>query len=142
MSKPTLLAFNLHPPRAGKVRRLAARHGIQCRPVTPEEYAQPLAALCGEGELGAAPYEGPGFEDEMLYMAFFPHGLVHKLLDGFRQQQLPSVRLKAMMTETNQAWDAMELHRNLKEEEEQFRQMRAFAHQKKQAEEAQGQEAT
>lgn len=133
MSKPTLLAFNLSAERAARVRQLAARCGILYRPVAPAEYAQPLAALCGEGEPLPGSYEGPGFEEEMLYMAFFPSALVHSLLDGFRLQRLPPVRLKAMMTDTNRAWDAVELHRNLMEEAEQFRQMRDYALKKKQA---------
>lgn len=134
MSKPTLLAFNLHGERAGRIRLMASRYGIQYRPVKPEEYNQPLSTLCGQGEPGEGVYEGPGFEEEMLYMAYFPGGLVHKLLDSFRQQRMPSVKLKAMMTESNQAWDALELHRNLMEEAEQFRQMKAFAHAKKEQE--------
>ena len=56
MSKPTLLAFN-SAPSAPPGCSLAARCGIG-RPVAPAEYAQPLAALCGEGELLPGSHEG------------------------------------------------------------------------------------
>ncbi|MBQ8953791.1 MAG: DUF3783 domain-containing protein, partial [Clostridia bacterium] len=60
----------------------------------------------------------------MLVMAFFPQGLMQRFLDGFRQAGLPSVRLKAMLTDTNSRWNSCQLRAELLREEAAFRAMK------------------
>ncbi|MHC1787069.1 MAG: DUF3783 domain-containing protein [Christensenellales bacterium] len=134
MNKPILLCFNLEGERLRAIRFLALGMGIGVRPVKGEEYGQRLAGLLGREAPEVEPHIGEGFREEMLVMADFPSPLVNRFLDAFRHTHIPPVKLKALLTETNAAWDALTLHRNLSEEAEQFRRMRAFVHTQKEAE--------
>ena len=64
------------------------------------------------------------FSDEMLVMAHFRPGMLDAFLGGFRQSRIPPVKLKAMLTETNAAWTANELHTAILAEHEQMEAMR------------------
>ena len=60
----------------------------------------------------------------MLGMAHFRPGMLDAFLNGFRQSRIPSVKLKAMLTETNAAWSGARLHREIRAEHEQMEAMR------------------
>ena len=129
--KPTVLVYNLSGERAKKVKWLAMRNTILYRPVQKHEYEHLIGDLVA-GELPERPaYEGDGFQDEMLVLAHFPHPLVNRFLDAFRQTGVPSVKLKAMLTDTNSQWTSLALNKELQQEAEMFRQMKQFAHEKK-----------
>ena len=59
--------------------------------------------------------------EEMMVMGFFPQPLVSAFLDSFRQVGIPSVRLKAVLTETNMRWNSCQLRAELLREEAAFR---------------------
>ena len=83
-----------------------------------------LAVLCGlEGDEGAQGLWND-FDEEMLVMAFFTQEQMRHFLDGFRQTGLPSVRLKAVLTETNSRWNSCALRAELLKEEAAFRAMK------------------
>lgn len=122
MGDAMVLGYNLTGERGEGIRRLAEGLGIRVRMVERAEYGQTLAALAGlEPETDEA-YEGVGFEDEMMVMAFLPQGMLGKLLDGIRGAGLAPVALKAMLTPTNSRWDSLALHQELLEEYAHFHQ--------------------
>lgn len=49
MRQPVLLCYNLKDESFRKVRLAAMRFKIRIRPVSPSEYGETLAALCGMG---------------------------------------------------------------------------------------------
>lgn len=110
MKQPVLLCYNLSGEKMQKIRLAAMRLKIRVRPVEEDEYAQTVAALCGLEEKTDAAYVGAGFEDEMLVMANFPAGMMNAFLGLFRRMGIAPWRSKAMLTQTNAAWNSEKLH--------------------------------
>lgn len=123
MSQALVLCYNLEGERAQTVRALAEAAGIQPFLVPREAYAQTIGALCGLWEATDTAYEGEGFPEEMMLMAFLEKGMLNRFLDGFREAGIPSVPLKAMLTENNSQWDSLRLHAELSEEYAFFREV-------------------
>ncbi|MBQ3263444.1 MAG: DUF3783 domain-containing protein [Oscillospiraceae bacterium] len=121
---PMVLCYNLQPEKLGRLRVLALRLGIGVRVVEPDKFALPVGALAGVLETPATVEPAEPFADEMLVMAHFRPGMLDAFLNGFRQSRIPSVKLKAMLTETNAAWSAARLHREIRAEHEQMEAMR------------------
>ncbi len=128
MKPPVILMHNIEEDKKKKLRLLAMRLKIRVREVKKEELSQSLSALCGEGELSAAPYEGEGFPEELLLMAYFPQGMVNALLDGMRREHILTIRLKAVLTEHNAAWTLLHLHDELAKEDAWFRENKTPMH--------------
>ena len=91
------------------------------------EYGRALADLVAEQSAAYEPYAGEGFDSEMLVLAHFPSALINQFLDAFRQAGVPSVRLKAVLTDNNSQWHSSHLHGELSQEEAYFRAMRQEA---------------
>ncbi len=121
---PMVLCYNLQPEKLGRLRVLALRLGIGVRVVEPEQFALPVGALAGVLDTPETVEPAEPFADEMLVMAHFRPGMLDAFLNGFRQSRIPSVKLKAMLTETNAAWSAARLHREIRAEHEQMEAMR------------------
>ena len=121
---PMVLCYNLQPEKLGRLRVLALRLGIGVRVVEPEKFGLPVGALAGVMEPPETVEEAEPFADEMLVMAHFRPGMLDAFLNGFRQSRIPPVKLKAMLTETNAAWSAARLHREIRAEHEQMEAMR------------------
>jgi hypothetical protein len=134
MNKPTLLSYNLKGDRALTIRQLATDLGINVRAVEANEYGQSLRSLLGLEVPGEAVNTGEGFKEEMLVMADFPSSLINRFLDAFRQQGIPSVKLKALLTKTNSEWHSLTLHNVLLKEGAAMAQLRAQAQAKRTAE--------
>ena len=122
MKSPVLLLYNLSGEKASKIAFAAMRNGVRLRPVSPSEYGCSLGFLCGLET--AAQSDQPDealtpnaptapFRDEMLVMAFFSDAQISAFLGTLRRLKAPSVALKAILTDTNQAWDSLELNRQL-----------------------------
>ena len=121
---PMVLCYNIQPEKLARMRVLALRLGIRLCVVSPEEFALPVGALAGVAEMPEAVSPVEPFDDEMIVMAHFRPGMLDQFLNGFRQSRIPSVKLKAMLTETNAVWAAPALHAAIKEEHEQMETMR------------------
>ena len=129
-----LLSYNLDNHRAHWVDQAADRLGFVHRKVQPAAYGLTLLSFVeGEETPGIVANSAPTVEDEMLVLAFFPPAMINAFLDGFREEGIPSVRLKAMLTETNSKWDSVQLNRELQQEAAQFARLRQIAQQKKEA---------
>ncbi|MDI9519819.1 MAG: DUF3783 domain-containing protein [Bacillota bacterium] len=116
MNRAMVLCYNMEGERADLVRNLALSAGIQPFSVPREAYLQTIGALCGLMEPTEEAYNGKGFPQEMMLMAFFEKGMLTRFLDSFREKGVPSVPLKAMLTENNSRWNSLELHAELMEE--------------------------
>lgn len=123
MNQAMVLCYNMHGERADQVRKLAAGLGIEAFLVPQEAYLQKIGALCGLFAPTDEAYHGDGFEGEMMLMAFFEKGLLSRFLDGFREQGLTPVHLKAMLTEKNSEWNSLALQAELQDEYEHFKKL-------------------
>lgn len=113
--QPVVLLFGMEEQRVGKVRMLGILQKVKVLVVPQEAYGESLAALFGiEEKTGASP-QGP-LEEEMMVMAGFSRQQFQGFLDSFRKKKIPTVALKAILTESNQHWDAYALQKELQRE--------------------------
>ncbi|MBQ0037572.1 MAG: DUF3783 domain-containing protein [Clostridiales bacterium] len=110
--KPTVLLFNIPPRKQGTIRVLAMRLRLRVLVAAPEHFAAPLEKVL-QGEADAMP--AASFSEEMLVMAGLPDAVLELFLKGLRQQKA-TVALKAVLTDTNRCWSAVELHQELRRE--------------------------
>ena len=123
--QPIVLLYNVEERRLRQIETLAACLGVRARLVPPGDYGRPVGALCGlEADDEGARGLWNDFSEEMLVMAFFTPETMRRFLDSFRQTGLPSVWLKAVLTETNRFWNSCALRTELLKEEAAFRAMK------------------
>lgn len=115
MRQPVLLCYNLKDESFRKVRLAAMRFKIRIRPVSPSEYGETLAALCGMEPPAGLPAPGT-FADEMLVMAHLSSLQASQFLQSLRRLGVPPIALKAMLTPTNCAWNSLTLHNEISSE--------------------------
>lgn len=116
----TLLLFNFtDKSRLDKVLRAALLLKLRVKKVEREDYLQPMGYLVGKKDIAPIEekYEGPELEDEMLLLADMTNSQVNGLLQIFRKTGI-SIKLKAVLTDNNQHWNALELFKELKSENE------------------------
>ena len=121
---PMVLCYNLREETLGKLRVLALRLGIAVREVKPEEFALPVGVLAGVLKAPDVLEQAAPFADKMLVMAHFRPGMLDAFLNGFKQSRIVPISLKAMLTPTNAAWNASQLHDAIRAEHEQMAKMR------------------
>ena len=110
MNAPRILMYNLDNPRKLKILMICGQLKIKARSVAVSDYAQPIGALAGLRSRTDAVYSGTGFPEEMLLMANFSGALLNGFLNAMRQNRLPGIPLKAVLTDANADWDSVRLH--------------------------------
>ena len=110
MNAPQILMYNLDNPRKLKILMICGQLKIKARCVAVSDYAQPIGALAGLRNRTDAVYSGAGFPEEMLLMANFSGALLNGFLNAMRQNRLPGIPLKAVLTDANADWDSVRLH--------------------------------
>lgn len=110
MNAPQILMYNLDNPRKLKILMICGQLKIKAHSVAISDYAQPIGALAGLRERTDAAYSGAGFPEEMLLMVNFSGALLNSFLNAMRQNRLPGIPLKAVLTDANAGWDSVRLH--------------------------------
>jgi hypothetical protein len=117
MAKPLLLTYNLKPVTAAGLDRVCRKLGIRVREVAREEYARPIGALAGipvAGQVSPAPTAA--FGDEMLVICHMMSDELDALLQAMREEGLPCIPLKAVLTPVNVLWNSFDLRNELARE--------------------------
>ena len=106
--------------RTKKLRQYLSAAGITFRSVTAAEFLHPLGFLFDIPGFSPNPQFnlGGNFPEEMMVLKDFSSEELDKLLAFFRENRLPSVSLKAILTPVNQYWDSLALYRELVRERE------------------------
>ena len=113
----TVLLYNCSGPEFSKLRQIFAMLRLRMRPVAPEQYHIALEQLArGEGEPGQAGEEA--IPEAMLVFCGLNQALLHQVLEVIRVAKLPPIPLKAVLTQSNQSWDSLQLHQELLKERE------------------------
>lgn len=124
---PFILAYNLSPEREKEILKLASLHKLRLQIIPKEEHGQLLSALIGLDEKQIAP-ENDTFDDEMLVFCFVSGEVLNAFLSSFTRYRVERVRLKAMLTDTNQHWNGVQLHKELSAEDAWFKAHQAPKH--------------
>ena len=112
----TILMYNCSGEDFSKLRQIFAMLRLRMRPVEPERYHIPLEELVqGRGEPGE---EGEPIPEPMLVFCGLPQALFNQVLEVIRVAKLPPIPLKAVLTDSNRAWDTRQLYAELLKERE------------------------
>lgn len=118
--KETLLIYNINDKKTqNALQFLAVRMNIRVRLVKPEQYKMPLGLLAFGSARDQEEYlktPDSNFEDTMLVFAGFSNQQLNDFLKQMAKNRIPSVPLKAVLTEHNAVWDSLALHDELVEE--------------------------
>ena len=99
-TQPEALLYNFNDPeRLRQIRRYLNRQKVKTRIVTAPEFLHPL-----------------GYLFEMIVLKDFSSAQMDGFLAFFRENQLPPVALKAMLTPVTQHWSSIQLHDELSRE--------------------------
>ena len=111
-----VLSYNLPAKHLSKLRMAAMRLGVNVRPVEKREYLQSLGSFTGALGSFDSVYDGENFPEPMLVLCGFSQPMVNAFLTLLKASRLPTIPLKAVLTETNQGWNSLELHDELLKE--------------------------
>lgn len=117
--KASVLCYNLKGTKKGKqIAMIFGFLGYKIRHVEKEEYQLPLKVLAGleEGQEKVNDSSAE-FSEEMLVINPVGEAMLDKALFLMRKEKV-QVGLKAVLTETNQEWDSLELYEEVKKEHE------------------------
>ncbi|MGB4658833.1 MAG: DUF3783 domain-containing protein [Mobilitalea sp.] len=119
--KATVLLFNINEKvRLRTIASTLLPLGFQVKKVNREDYLQSIGYLAGSKSINSIEgiYDGSELEDEMIVMAGMGSHDIDRLIMAFRKAKLTPVNYKAMLTETNQYWDVLQLYKELEKEHE------------------------
>ena len=119
MSQTQILLYNFKDEdRLRQIRRYLNRHRISVRMVQQPEYLESLGLLFEIPGFSKNPVFnlGKNFQEEMMVLKDFSSAQMDGFLAFFRENQIPPVALKAMLTPVTQHWSSVQLHDELSRE--------------------------
>ncbi len=119
IKQPAALLYNFNDPdRLRLIRRYLNRQKIKTRVVITPEFLHPLGYLFDiPGFQASSQFNlGANFSDEMLVLKGFSSEQMDGFLAFFREEQIPPVALKAMLTPVTQHWSSLQLYDELVKE--------------------------
>lgn len=126
--KASVLLFNFtDKSRVQSITRALLPLGIRINIIKKEDYLQPLGYLAGVKEIDPVEekYEGDDRKEEMLLMAGITGAMVDQVLMALRKSGVGRINYKAVLTLTNQYWNAMQLYEELVKEHKMVVEKRA-----------------
>lgn len=116
-----VLLYNVEDKKIQKkYQMLCLKLGCRVKMVTREQYRESVGALAGAKDvpLKGISYEGEAFEEPMMVLKIYSNQKLDQFLSGIRKEGIPSIDLKAVLTEYNKGWDSFQLYEELKKEHE------------------------
>ena len=124
----TVLLYNCSAPEFSKLKQIFAMLRLRMRVVEPDRYHVPLEELAVQVGGGSPAPEVPvdpkpaetaeALPEPMLVFCGLGQALLNQVLEVIRLAKLPPIPLKAVLTDTNQAWNTVQLHEELLRERE------------------------
>lgn len=121
----TVLLFNVPKQKAAKITRAALPLKLRVKAVPKSDFAKTLGELAGISDKTDLVYEGEGISEEMMVLCGFSDNIIDKLFFAMKKTGAGLVKLTAILTETNKAWDVETLFNELKKEREQMAELKA-----------------
>ena len=113
---PIILAVHFPAKKLAKLRMAAMRLGASVRVVEKWEYLNAIGSLTGDLDRFDSFYDGADFSGELLVFAHFTDERLRLFLQAMQAAKLPSVALKAVLTDENKGWNMLELQEELQKE--------------------------
>ncbi len=118
----SLLAYHFDGKELKALRALCRQKDVRLRAVKPEDYFQPIGALCGTEKRIECDPDAPALAGPMLVFCRFPEKQFSAFYTLVRNAKLGTNALKAVLTETNAKWDAYTLYAQLADEQSKMRE--------------------
>lgn len=118
-----ILLFGVKTEKTEAIRGIAQKIGVDVTSVNRRDYGQKIGTLAGISGFrkDGKPYDGPDFAMEMLVFSGMIPTQVDAFLAEYKENGLPPVALKAIVTPHNVSWTADALFRELMKEHIQFK---------------------
>lgn len=129
--KPTILLFNFNDKtELQKITKAFLPLGVRIKFIKKEDYLQPLGFLVGDKEILPLEevYQGDELKDRMLLMSDITGNKLDQVLFAIRRSDIKRIHYKAVLTQTNQHWNAIQLFEELNKEHEAMSQSRSSLH--------------
>lgn len=121
MSDAQVLLYNFRDEaRLRQIRRYLNRQKISVTMVQPSQYLEKLGFLFEIPGFSKNPVFnlGQNFQEEMMVLNGFSESELDGFLAFFKENSLPAVKLKAVLTPVTMHWDSMKLYDELMREHE------------------------
>ena len=113
-----VLAYNFTGAELKKLKKICSGKLARVRAVAPEDFAQPVGALCGVEKRIEPPPPAAPVSEQILVLANFAPRQLDALLADLRTARVGTAALKAVLTPTNAKWSADKLCMELLKERE------------------------
>lgn len=111
-----ILLFGVNIMKANQIINLCKELNHNAKIVPKSDYAKPLGALAGiTGKKGGAVYSGGDFANEMMVFAGISSEELDEFLAVYKKEGIAPIVRKAVITQSNAAWSALKLYRELDE---------------------------
>lgn len=118
MKETVLLFHNLDRQELLKIEMALFPLKVRLRSIQKSDYLQPLGALAGVPDCPRIDtvYEGEALPETMIVFAFFNNARLDAALLALRRSKAGPFPYKAVLTETNRSWNAIDCLRELMRE--------------------------
>lgn len=119
------LLYNFDAEKLKLTKMVCMMMQVKFKEVSSVDYNQPLGYLLGITGVGATDvaYAGEELNEEMLVLHGFDGNNLQQFLTAMQRLGVGRIDLKAMLTENNKTWSAIELFEELCQEREAFKKM-------------------
>ena len=122
-NKAKVLLYNIDEIKLNLIKNYFDENSIDFIIVERKDYLKPIVYLLqsDNSDNNYEDYLKEEFENDMALLYNFDNELLDSFLKYFRDNKIPSIRLKAVFTDTNANWNSVELYNELVKEAEYFR---------------------
>ena len=122
-NKAKVLLYNIDETKLNLIKNYFDENDIDFIIVERKDYLKPIVYLLqsDNSDNNYEDYLKEEFENDMALLYNFDNELLDSFLKYFRDNKIPSIRLKAVFTDTNANWNSVELYNELVKEAEYFR---------------------
>lgn len=117
---PTLLLYSVPSEQHKKLEALGMHLGYDCKKIARKRFLQPIGChvgLPGFEQTGDW-YEGKNLPDPMILFFEFSDGLLNRFLAACKEDGMPQIDYRAVVTEHNVHWNVPDLYQELAQEHE------------------------
>ncbi len=120
------MLFNIPQKKYSKIMRAALPLKLRVKNVPRTEFSKTIGELAGISAQSDTPDCGDnGISEEMMVLCGFSDSLIDRLFFALKKTGAGSVKLTAVLTETNKDWDVITLCEELKREREQMTELKS-----------------
>ena len=117
---PTIFLYSVPAEQHRKLEALGMHLGYSCKKIARKRFLQPIgchAGLPGFEQTGDW-YEGKELPDPMILFSEFSDGLLNRFLAACKEDGMPQINYRAVVTEHNIHWNVLDLYQELVQEHE------------------------